>query len=210
MLRSVLLLAVPATMGLIFLRIPIITLVFQRQEFTSLTTQMVAWALLWYTVGLVFHSLLEILVRAYYAMHDTKTPVLVGAAAMISSIGLSFAFSHLFSRWGWMPLGGLALAVSVSTGLEVSVLYLVMHKRLNGIPLKGIGRGVMAAVLGSLGMAIVLVVWLQVTRSMSNIITTLGGVVIGLGVYGLILIIMRVPEVDRVLLSIKHRLVKRK
>ena len=34
-----------------------------------------------------------------------------------------------------MPLGGLALAVSVSTGLEVSVLYLVMHKRLNGIPL---------------------------------------------------------------------------
>jgi hypothetical protein len=59
-------------------------------------------------------------------------------------------------------------------------------------------------------MALMLLVWQQATRSLSNIIIVLGGVVLGLGVYSFILIMLRVPEVDRVLLSIKHRLVKGK
>ncbi len=65
-LRGVFLLAIPATLGLILLRQPLITFLFQRGNFTALSTQMTAWALLWYTVGLIFHCVLEILVRGFF------------------------------------------------------------------------------------------------------------------------------------------------
>lgn len=208
MLRSVLLLAIPATVGLILLRLPIITLVFQRREFTTLTTQMVAWALLWYTVGLVFHSVLEILVRAYYAMHDTKTPVLVGVAAMIVSIGLSLAFSRIFSAVGWMPLGGLAMAVSVSTAMEAVILYIIMHKHLGGIPHQGILLGLVAACTGSLGMMLVLLIWQRLTTQLSAGVMALGGVVLGIVVYSLVLSTFRLPELTRILQVIKKQLSK--
>jgi putative peptidoglycan lipid II flippase len=205
-LRGVLLLAIPATLGLILLRVSIVAMVFQRMAFTVETTQMVAWALLWYTVGLVFHSILEVLVRAYYAMHDTRTPVLVGASAMALSIILSFLFSNMFAGLEWPPYGGLALAVSVSTALEVTTLFLIMRKRLNGIHGSDIAKGFGAAVLATLGMSTALVFWIQAVRSHTAALTALGGVVIGGAVYGLVLILLRIPEVRRLFEMIRRRL----
>ena len=205
-LRGVILLSLPATAGLILLRTPIVALLFQRRAFTAETTQMVAWALTWYAAGLVFHSVLEVLVRAYYAMHDTKTPVIIGATAMALSIGLSLVFSSLFGRIGWMPLGGLALAVSVSTALEVTTLFFIMRKRLNGIHGQEIAKGFGAAALGTLGMVAALVFWIQVTRSHSAALTALGGILIGGAVYGLALLLLRIPEIRSLFQMLKRRL----
>jgi putative peptidoglycan lipid II flippase len=205
-IRGVILLSVPATAGLILLRVPIIAFLFQRHAFTAETTQMVAWALAWYAAGLVFHSVLEVLVRAYYAMHDTRTPVLVGAAAMTLSIGLSLLFSSLFTRLGWQPHGGLALAVSVSTALEVTTLFLIMRKRLSGIHGQEIAKGTGTAVLGTLVMGAALFGWIFIMSSHSNLLIALGGVVIGGGFYGLMLILLRVPEVRSLFQFIRRRL----
>jgi putative peptidoglycan lipid II flippase len=194
-LRGVILLSVPATAGFILLSVPLVTFLYQRGEFTPETTQMVAWALTWYAAGLVFHSVLEVLVRAYYAMHDTKTPVIVGASAMTLSIILSLVFAPLFQSIGWMPHGGLALAVSVSTALEVSILFLIMRKRLEGILGAHIAKGIAAAALATMGMTAALLFWMWASVSSQAALTTLGGVAIGGTVYGLILILLRVPEV---------------
>lgn len=207
-IRVELLLSLPATVGLIALSTPIIAFLYQRGEFTAETTQMVTWALVWYAAGLVFHSVLEVLVRAYYAMQDTKTPVLVGAVAMMLSIGLSLLFSTLFQSLGWMPHGGLALAVSVSTALEVTTLFLIMRKRLGGIEDREMARGFGSAALGTLGMVAALVLWQQVTGSAPLIVIALGGVVVGGAVYSLALIALRVPEVGQ-LLSMLRRLASR-
>ena len=134
-LRGVLLLSLPATLGLILLRYPVIALLYQRGKFDVQSTDMVAWALLWYTVGLVGHSVVEILSRAFYALHDTRTPVIIGTIAMSLNIVFSFAFSALFASLGWMPHGGLALALSVSTALEMSALFILMRRRLKGLEL---------------------------------------------------------------------------
>jgi len=56
----------------------------------------------------------------FYALHDTRTPVIVGTIAMSLNIVFSFAFSALFASLGWMPHGGLALAMSFETALEMS------------------------------------------------------------------------------------------
>ena len=193
-LRGVLFLAIPATLGLILLRQPLITFLFQRGNFTALSTEMTAWALLWYSVGLVFHCVLEILVRAFFALHDTKTPAFVSAGAMGLNIGLCFAFSALFKSIGWMPLGGLALAMSVSTGIETTTLFFLLRRRLQGIQGKDLAKGTGAAMLGTFGMSAAIVVWLQSSQRYPAAILTLAGVAIGGVIYGGILVLMRVPE----------------
>ena len=93
-LRGVLLLSMPAAVGLMLIRKPIVALLYQRGEFTAHSTELVAWALLWYAAGLVGHSVVEVLARAFYALHDTRTPVIIGTIAMSLNIALSF-FVHL-------------------------------------------------------------------------------------------------------------------
>ncbi len=190
-LRGVLLLSLPAALGLILLRAPIISLLY---DFNAYDTQLVAWALLWYAAGLVGHSVLEILARTFYAMHDTKTPVLVGAAAMGLNVVFSFAFSALFTKIGWMPHGGLALANSLATALEATVLFLLMRKRLTGIRGAEVAKGFGAAALGTVGMVAALAGWLQVRAGHGAALTALGGIVIGGTVYAAILLVLGVRE----------------
>ena len=100
-LRGILFLAIPASLGLILLRQPIVALLLQYGNFTEASTQLIAWALLWYATGLVGHCIVEIIARAFYAMQDTKTPVIIGAVAM----GLNVFFSVPFLP-GSSALGG--------------------------------------------------------------------------------------------------------
>jgi putative peptidoglycan lipid II flippase len=204
-LRGVLFLALPATLGLILLRQPLIAFLFQRGNFTSLSTEMTAWALFWYTVGLVFHSVLEILVRAFFSLRDTKTPALVSAGAMGLNIVFSIAFVAWFNRLGWMPLGGLALAISLSTAIETTTLFFLLRTRLAGIQGKALSRGALSAVLGTLGMSAALLLWLQLTRHYSVALTLLGGVAIGGLVYSLVLVLLRVPEIQKAFQWLKRR-----
>lgn len=205
-LRGIFLLALPASVGLMLLAKPIVSMLYQRGEFNAVVAEMTAWALLWYAAGLVGHAVMEVLTRAFYAQHDTKTPVVIGAIAMGLNIVFSFTFAWLFRQIGWMPHGGLALANSLATALEASALFLFMRRRLNGIEGRHIARGFAACALASLGMAIGLWFWLQAAGSLTRWVVTLGGVVIGGVIYGMGVILLRVPEVQMVLSSIKRRL----
>jgi putative peptidoglycan lipid II flippase len=207
-LRGVLILALPATLGLVLLRQPLIAFLFQHGNFTSLSTDMTSWALFWYTVGLVFHCVLEILVRAFFSLRDTKTPALVSAGAMGLNIVFSLLFAALFKKIGWMPLGGLALAISLSTALETTTLFLLLRKRLKGFQGRELIMGAFSAVLGTLVMSAALVLWLQALHRYPAALTTLGGVVIGSVIYGLVLIVLRVPELRSLFQWIKRRLLR--
>ena len=133
-LRAVLLLSIPAAIGMILLRFPLIQTLYQNDViFTADSTRLVAWALLWYAAGLPGHSVVEIISRAFYALHDTRTPVIVGVIAMTLNIILSILLGRLFLLLGLLPLGGLALANSIATGLESIALVILMRKRLGGI-----------------------------------------------------------------------------
>lgn len=200
-LRSVMLLALPASLGLIILRKPLIELLYERGEFTSLSTQLVAWALLWYTVGLVGHSVVEIMVRAFYAMHDTKTPVMIGVVAMSLNVVFSVIFIGLFSRINWMPHGGLALANSLATFLEMIALLYIMRGRLKGLEGRKILIGLGKAAIATFIMTLILVVWLNQTYSQSTWIIVIGGAIIGAGVYGVMVLVLGVEEAKQLLRS---------
>lgn len=205
-LRGVLLLAIPATVGLVMLREPLVSFLYQRGKFDHEDVQLVAWALLWYAAGLVGHSIMEILTRAFYAQHDTKTPVIIGTLAMTLNVVFSFAFARLFTQIGWLPHGGLALANSLATALEAGALFFFMRRRLNGIEGVQLLRGVAASLAAALGMGIGLWLWLQVAGNLPRWILALGGVALGGALYGLGVFLLRVPEVQLLTGVIARRL----
>lgn len=204
-LRGILLLAVPASIGLMLLREPLVAFLYQRGEFDAHDVQLVAWALLWYAAGLVGHSIMEVLTRAFYAQQDTKTPVVIGTIAM----GLNVLFSILFSRWfagiGWFPLGGLALANSLATALEATALFIFMRKRLNGIEGKRIADAAWRVAAAGLGMAIGLGLWIQATGGVNRWLVALGGVVVGGIVYLLGVTLLKVPEIRLLTRAVSNR-----
>ena len=204
-LRGILLLSIPASLGLILLRKPLITFLYQRGEFTAYSTELVAWALLWYAAGLVGHAMVEILARAFYALHDTKTPVFIGIAAMSLNVLFSFLFSAIFRQLGWLPHGGLALANTLATGLEMVGLVLIMRKRMGGLNGKRIWSGFFKAALSGLLMAIALWGWISSSGRDSAWILGLGGILIGFFVYTAGLWILRTSELKQVYQAVRSR-----
>ncbi len=209
-LRGVLLLAVPAAAGLILLRQPLIRLLYEDGAvFTSRSTEMVAWALLWYALGLVGHSVVEIISRAFYALHDTRTPVLVGAAAMSLNVLFSLLFSRLFLQAGWMPHGGLALANALATTLEMAALLILMRRRLDGLDGKQVLDAFWKALLAALLMSAGLAAWLRWLPASSTAVVALGGVVLGTFIYGGMAAALRVTEFNRLLNALRRLAGKR-
>ena len=205
-LRGVILLALPASVGLILLREPLISLLYQRGEFDGHAVQLVAWALLWYAAGLVGHSVMEVLTRAFYAQHDTKTPVMIGSIAMGLNVVFSFMFARLFSQIGWMPHGGLALANSLATALEATALFIFMRRRLNGIEGSYIANGFLQASIGTLAMCTVLYLWLRYATAIPLWLFILGGITVGGLTYTLGSFLLRVPEIQSLLRFVQRHI----
>jgi putative peptidoglycan lipid II flippase len=205
-LRGMFLLALPASVGLILLARPIISFLFERGKFDATNTQMTAWALIWYAAGLVGHSIMEVLTRAFYAQQDTKTPVIIGTVAM----GLNVLFSILFSGWfaqiGWLPLGGLALANSLATALEAAALFIFIRRRLHGIEGRFLADGFVRCGAAAIGMALGLWFWLQAAGGMNRWVVALGGVAVGGIIYLLGVLLLRVREVQLISGMIMQRL----
>jgi len=203
-LRGVFLLAVPASVGLILIRKPLVSLIYERQAFTAESTALVAWPLLWYAAGLVGHCLVEILSRAFYALHDTRTPVMVGVAAMSLNLVFSLAFTSLFRRVGWMPHGGLALANSLATFLESIALLVLMRRRLNGLDGNRTLRTLCKAALAAGGMGAVVWFLMKLLKG-SSLAATLAGVAAGGVVYAVLLLLLQTEELLGILSGLKRR-----
>ncbi len=126
-LRIIVFLTIPATAGLVVLRVPVTSLLLQHGSFTAHDTGVVATALLFYSLGLAAQALIEILSRGFYALRDTRTPV----AFAVLSMALNLGFSLLLRG----PLGyrGLALALSLAVMVESASLFLVLRARIGGL-----------------------------------------------------------------------------
>lgn len=204
-IRGMLLFAIPASIGLVVLSQPIVAMLYQRGAFDETAAQMTAWALAWYAAGMVGHAVLEVLTRAFYARQDTSTPVVVGIGAMSLNVLLSILLANWFQQLGWMPHGGLALANSLATALEASVLFLLMRRQLGGINGREIAIGAGRVTLAGLGMAIALLAWIQFGGSLNPWGVGLGGVAIGGVVYALAVLALKIPEIELILNKIKQR-----
>ena len=126
-LRLVLFVAIPAMVGLIVLRIPIIHLLFQHGAFDYQDTILTAQALFYYGVGLWAIAGVRILAPAFYAVQDTKTPVKVAVVSLLANVALSLIFM------GPLKHGGLALANSLASIVNFLLLFIWLRKRIGEI-----------------------------------------------------------------------------
>ena len=206
-LRLMLFFSAPATVLLMLLRQPIVTILYERGDFTAVDTDLVSWALLFYAVGLMALTVLELIARAFYALNDTLTPVLAGGAQALGMVVLGQWFSAaLFPQWGWQPFGGLALGYSLSNYLEIGVLLWLLKRKMGGLNgrylLDGLWRMLLAALLMAGSVAVLLnqlnSIWLQM----------IVGSLVGGGIYVLACLLFRVGEVAQ-LWQFGRRLLRR-
>ncbi|MGD2103808.1 MAG: murein biosynthesis integral membrane protein MurJ [Anaerolineae bacterium] len=204
-LRAIFFLSIPATVGMIAVGKPVVSLLFERGAFGSGSTQAVAWALAFFSLGLVGHAGLEIVARAFYALHDTFTPVWVGGLTMALNVALSLTLPPLFASAGLQPFGGLALANSVATILQFAVLLVLARGRLHGIQGRRITRTIIKSGIAALVMGLVLFGWQATLAEAGAMIRGAGGVVLGLGVYLAATVVLQSEE-----LRALSRLVRRR
>ena len=122
-IRSVLLIAIPATLALAVLAEPLLATLFQYGAFSGDDRAMAAASLRAYTLGLGAFMLVKVLAPGFYAREDMRTPVRIGIIAMVANMVLNVAF--VFPLMWWLNLGhvGLALATSVSAWLNALLLF---------------------------------------------------------------------------------------
>jgi len=148
-LRLVLFIIIPAMIGLMTLRVPIIHLFFEHGRFTAAATAGTAAALLFYSVGLPAFAGIRIVVAAFYSLQDTKTPVRIAMVAMGANIVLSLILMR--------PLlhGGLALATSLAAIINFGLLVRILNRRLNGIEWSVIIRSVVNTVAATVPVGVI-------------------------------------------------------
>jgi putative peptidoglycan lipid II flippase len=126
-LRIVVLLIVPATVGLLVLATPIIALLFEHGAFEPYDTARTAQALRVYLIGLPFAAIDQLLIFAFYARKDTKTPVLVGVLGVFIYLGVALPLM------GTLGMMGLVLANSVQLSSHAVVMLFLSHRHFDGL-----------------------------------------------------------------------------
>lgn len=123
-LRMVVFIGIPASVGLILLRLPLVELFYERNEFTIESTRRTINVIFFYSLGIWGYCGLHVIVRAFYSLKDTKTPMLIG----IYMVGVNL-FLNLSLIW-FLNVGGLALATSISAILQLIILITILKRRL--------------------------------------------------------------------------------
>ncbi len=198
-------LTIPATAGLILLAVPIIRLIFEHGAFTPEDTLRTAEALQYYALGLFAYAGVKVMVPVFYALDNTKYPVIgsflaVGANILIISLTIGL-FQHR----------AIALSTSCTMGLNCLFLGAVLYRKLDGFPLGHLARGT-----GKIGLATGLMVFALLQLRQLAAPWLAGGIVlqlpavlfiilVGALLYGLSLRLLRLPE----LMVLSEKIVQR-
>ena len=188
-LRLVLALAIPAGVGLLVLGRPLTVLLFQRGEFGAATTDRVFLALQFFSLGLVFHSALEVVARLFYAQRDMWTPLWAALGGFILNASL-----------GWLLLpalaqGSIALSNSLGVGLQVVLLLAVAWRRLKGIEARALVASLTRTLVASALMAAAVVAFRTLMSQLDPRLIGVGGLALGAGVYLLAALLLGSEEI---------------
>jgi len=222
--------AVPAMVGILSLATPIVTVLFQRGAFGRAEVALTAQALVAFTVGLWSLSIVRILVPAFYAMNDTRTPVLTAAASFVTNMCCSLMFMGPVPVRGESVLAdgiaglasvlavvnlrhaGLALATSVAATVNLVLLVTVLRQRLDGLAMLSL----LSSLVRSLAAALVMVVpvrwlagcvdWTEPGQLAVKLGTLLAAVCLGMAVFGTVAYLLGGEDVGRISRFLRDRL----
>ena len=176
-IKGAIFVAFPATVGLILIRKPLISLLFQRGRFTSQDTVLTASILVCYTIGLTGFFMQQICSKAYYSTQDSRKPMRTTILAVV----LNFILNLIFI---W-PLGaaGLALSTSLCSYLQVGILLKGLAKKFGGKIFDGVLNEFAKTIVITLTMFVIAFFVLNLTASLSRIIQLSAVVIVATVLY---------------------------
>ncbi len=206
-LRIMALISLPISMGLIILRKPVIQVLFERGAFNAGDTLVTTYALAGLSIGIIGIAFREILNRAFYALKDTKTPMINGVVAILFNIAFSVVFVRL---WG---IGGLALGTSLAAILSGVMLLYKLKKKVGTIGGAWIGSGFLKIALATMVFsgALYLSYWTfdgwvgSGAGTLGRLLSMSGSGLVGLLAYGGVLWLVKLDEID----DLKNMLISR-
>lgn len=181
-LRPLFFLTLPASVALMILARPIVQIIYQRGDFGPESTVLVAGVLPYFAAGLVALALVETSARAFYAMQDTRTPLVASLLTIAVNLVLAFVLSQRLGA------RGLAASMSLTTALEMLILLTVLRQRLGPFDV-AVWTAFIKSLLATLVMALVLLLIRDRLIAVTDPLTS-GGTLLGrLAIFGLALFI---------------------
>jgi putative peptidoglycan lipid II flippase len=138
----------PASIGLILVRYPTVRLVFQHGSFTPRDTDWVALSVVFYAAAIWAFSLQQVLNRAYYALHDTMTPLILSVVtiAVNTAVEIPLSFTRLHEA-------GIAAGTLASFALQAVVMLIMLDRKIGGLGLRSIAGKVAKMLIACAAMA---------------------------------------------------------
>jgi putative peptidoglycan lipid II flippase len=200
-IRQILFLIIPSTIGIILLRAQIIRLILGAAKFTWADTQLAAATLGFFAISLIAQATIPVLARSFYALKNTKTPLLASFVAALINIFLAYFLAYYY--FGYQNgASGLALAFSIAAFVQAIILVILLRKKIGSIDAKNILSSLLkisfasllmgAAVYGTLYLIAPLV---NMQRFYGIFIQTISAILVGLTIYLLTAILLKCEEI---------------
>jgi len=152
--RLIILLGVPASIALIVLAEPMLSVIFYHGEMDYFSIQMATLSLRAYAFGLLAFMFIKILAPGFYSRQNTKTPVKIAIYAMFANMVLNLMLVF------WLQHAGLALATALSSWLNAALLYVALRKEIN-LTLSSASWIMLVRVVAATALMVLIIVWLQ-------------------------------------------------
>jgi len=191
-LRMIMFTIIPASLGLIILGSPIISLLFERGRFTSQATQATSWALLFYSTGIVAYAGVKVVASAFYSMQDTRTPVRIASIAMVANIVLNLILMRI------LDVGGLAFATAIASFINLLILLYYLRKRIGRLGGKKVLLSLAKILVASSAMGIACIYFSRLLGQINKLIQVAGTILICVIIYILVAHLLRCDEIKYV------------
>jgi len=222
-LKLVFLLTIPAACGLAVLGQPIISLIYERGRFSAFDTNMTAWALAAYSIGLAGYAAIKVLSPSFYALDDAKTPMWVSLGSILVHAPTSFGMMMYLSTIGVTaerPNGfghvGVALATSTVALVNFFALTFLMRRRIGRINGHTIVSALVRIIIASAAMSAagyfiyrVLDSYLVDSSFMVRLIEALVPIAAAGVVFVVAAKLLRITELEQIVGNISRRLVRK-
>lgn len=199
-LHQIMFLSLPAAAILIVLRIPAVRLVFGASQFDWTATVLTGKTVAFLAAGLAAQSAALLLIRGFYALKDTRTPVTVSIITVAVNVILSVLFVRVFNLEVW----SLGLAYAISSNLSLGLLLFFLHQKTGGFAAKDLfiptSKMLFAAAVAALALYLPVKALDQLvfdtTRTVNLLLLTSIASIFGISIYLLLVWLLRVKELE--------------